>query len=260
MRTETDSFGPIDVPADRYWGAQTQRSLENFAIGGQIMPRPVIRALAMVKRAAAETNHALGILPSELCAPIVAAAAEIEAGRLDAEFPLVVWQTGSGTQSNMNVNEVIANRANQALGAPLGGKKPIHPNDHVNLGQSSNDSFPTAMHIAAVGEITGRLIPALTRLRDTLNQKAHAFATVVKIGRTHMQDATPVGLGQEFSGYVAQLDLGLARIEVTLSGLYRLAQGGHRGRDGLEHEGRVCRSLRGAYRGLYATPLRHGAQ
>jgi fumarate hydratase class II len=225
-RRETDSFGPIDVPADRYWGAQTQRSLQNFKIGGQTMPIAIVHALATVKRAAAETNVALGLLPAALGAAIVKAALEIESGALDTHFPLVVWQTGSGTQSNMNVNEVMANRANEALGSPLGSKKPIHPNDHVNLGQSSNDSFPTAMHIAAAREIVERLIPALAALRDALAAKAERFAAIVKIGRTHLQDATPISLGQEFSGYAAQLDYAIDRIEATLPGLLRLAQGG----------------------------------
>ena len=225
-RAETDSFGPIDVPADRYWGAQTQRSRENFAIGGQTMPIPVVHALAMVKRAAAETNLAQGELEAPLAEAIVAAALEIEAGRLDDHFPLVVWQTGSGTQSNMNVNEVISNRANETLGSPRGTKKPVHPNDHVNRGQSSNDSFPTAMHIAAAIEVNATLLPALARLRGALADKAKAFDTIIKIGRTHLQDATPVTLGQEFSGYVAQIGNAEARIGMTLPGLYQLAQGG----------------------------------
>jgi fumarate hydratase class II len=225
-RAEIDSFGPIDVPADRYWGAQTQRSRENFAIGGQTMPLPVVHALAMVKRAAAEVNHAQGDLESHLAEAIVEAAREIEDGVLDDHFPLVVWQTGSGTQSNMNVNEVISNRANEKLGQPLGTKKPVHPNDHVNQGQSSNDSFPTAMHIAAVRELTHSLLPALERLRGSLQAKADAFGAIIKIGRTHLQDATPVTLGQEFSGYIAQIANAEARIKMTLPGLLQLAQGG----------------------------------
>ena len=225
-RAETDSFGPIEVPADRYWGAQTQRSRENFAIGGQTMPLPVVHALAMVKRAAAEVNHAQGDLESHLADAIVEAAREIEDGVLDDHFPLVVWQTGSGTQSNMNVNEVISNRANEKLGQPLGTKKPVHPNDHVNQGQSSNDSFPTAMHIAAVLELTHSLLPALERLRGSLQTKADAFGAIIKIGRTHLQDATPVTLGQEFSGYIAQIANAEARIKMTLPGLLQLAQGG----------------------------------
>ena len=225
-RTETDSFGPLEVPADRYWGAQTQRSKLNFAIGGQLLPLPVVHALAKVKRAAAEVNAAQGSLDGELAAAIVAAAERIESGALDAEFPLVVWQTGSGTQSNMNVNEVISNLANEALGGGRGTKSPIHPNDHVNRGQSSNDSFPTAMHIAAAIELHATLLPALARLRGAFEEKARAFATIIKIGRTHLQDATPVTLGQEFSGYVAMLAGAEERIGLTLPGLYSLAQGG----------------------------------
>ncbi|MGH6857103.1 MAG: class II fumarate hydratase [Methylocella sp.] len=223
---ETDSFGPIEVPAKHYWGAQTQRSLVHFAIGSQTMPLAIIRALAMVKRAAAEVNRDLGLLAPGLCSAIAAAAHEIETGHFDAEFPLAVWQTGSGTQTNMNVNEVIANRANEILGAARGAKHPVHPNDHVNLGQSSNDCFPTAMHIAAVRQIKQVLEPALRALHQALLAKSEAFAAIVKLGRTHLQDATPVTLGQEFSGYAAQLEFGLERLEATLPGLYRLAQGG----------------------------------
>ncbi|WP_026606456.1 class II fumarate hydratase [Methylocapsa acidiphila] len=225
-RVESDSFGPIEVPADRYWGAQTQRSRIHFAIGAEKMPLAIIRALALVKRIAAEVNCDLGLLPPPLFNAIEAAARDIEEGRLDEEFPLLVWQTGSGTQTNMNVNEVIANRANEMLGAPRGAKDPVHPNDHVNLGQSSNDCFPTAMHIAAVLEIKHRLEPALRDLVLALRRKSEAFASIVKIGRTHMQDATPVTLGQEFSGYAAQVEYGIERLEATLPGLYRLAQGG----------------------------------
>ena len=225
-RSETDSFGPIDVEHHRYWGAQTERSKMNFAIGGQHIPLPVVHALASVKRAAAEVNLAQGELDKKRADAIVAAAKEIESGALDDHFPLVVWQTGSGTQSNMNVNEVISNRGNEILGSPRGSKEPIHPNDHVNRGQSSNDSFPTAMHIAAAVEITTKLLPALERLRGALDTKAKAFARIIKIGRTHLQDATPVTLGQEFSGYVAQIANAEARIKLTLPGLYLLAQGG----------------------------------
>jgi fumarate hydratase, class II len=225
-RTETDTFGPIEVPADRYWGAQTERSLHNFRIGEERMPRPLIAALAVVKRAAAETNRELGLLDSRRTKAIVAAAQEIIDGKLDDQFPLVVWQTGSGTQTNMNVNEVIANRANERLGGELGAKSPIHPNDHVNMSQSSNDSFPTAMHIAAALEITGRLIPALTHLQKALEAKSKAFASIVKIGRTHTQDATPLTLGQEFSGYAAQVRSGIARVRAGQKELYPLAQGG----------------------------------
>jgi fumarate hydratase, class II len=226
MRTETDTFGPIEVPADRYWGAQTQRSLRNFRIGGERMPVPLIRALGLVKQAAALVNRDLGQLEPHLADAIARAAAEVAQGKFDDEFPLVVWQTGSGTQSNMNANEVIANLANEMLGGRLGEKTPVHPNDHVNKGQSSNDSFPTAMHIAAAREINERLLPALRHLHRALEEKARRFAAIVKIGRTHLQDATPVTLGQEFSGYAAQVALGLARIEATLPGIYALAQGG----------------------------------
>jgi fumarate hydratase, class II len=225
-RTETDSFGPIEVPADRYWGAQTERSRNNFRIGEERMPRPLITALAIVKRVAAETNRQLGSLDARRAKAIIEAAQEIIDGKLDDQFPLVVWQTGSGTQTNMNVNEVIANRANERLGGKPGAKSPIHPNDHVNMSQSSNDSFPTAMHIAAAREIAGRLIPALTHLQAALDAKAKAFASIVKIGRTHIQDATPLTLGQEFSGYAAQVKSGIARVRVGLKELYPLAQGG----------------------------------
>lgn len=227
-RTETDSFGPIAVPADRYWGAQTQRSLENFRIGGESerMPLPLVHALVLVKKAAAHVNAKLGLLDQRVAGAIAHAADEALAGKFDGHFPLVIWQTGSGTQSNMNANEVLANRANELLGAGLGAKSPVHPNDHVNRGQSSNDAFPTAMHIAAVLEITRRMLPALRSLEKALNVKAEAFKHLVKIGRTHLQDATPVTLGQEFSGYAMQLHLGIGRIEAALGGLYALAQGG----------------------------------
>ncbi len=226
VRTETDSFGPIDVPADRYWGAQTQRSLQNFRIGGERMPVPLVRALGIQKRAAAAANLKLGVLDPKLGAAIMEAADEVIDGRLADHFPLVVWQTGSGTQSNMNANEVIANRAIEKLGGAMGSKTPIHPNDHVNMGQSSNDSFPTAMHIAAADEIVRSLIPALEHLRMALDAKADAFQDIVKIGRTHLQDATPLTLGQEFSGYAAQVSYGIARVKGALPQLYRLAQGG----------------------------------
>jgi fumarate hydratase class II len=225
-RTETDTFGPIEVPADRYWGAQTQRSLQNFIIGDERMPTPIVRALGIIKQAAARVNADLGLLEPGLAEAIAQSAAEVAEGRHDAEFPLLVWQTGSGTQTNMNANEVIANLANRRLGARLGAKSPVHPNDHVNLGQSSNDTFPTAMHIAAVAEINGRLMPALRTLHGALSEKAAAFADIVKIGRTHLQDAVPVALGQEFSGYAAQVELGMQRIEATMPGLAALAQGG----------------------------------
>src|SRR5438876_3591790 len=198
-RMDTDSFGPIEVAADRYWGAQTERSRQNFRIGQDRMPMPIIRALGVVKLAAAETNRELGLMDQRRARAIVRAAREVIDGQLDDHFPLVVWQTGSGTQTNMNVNEVIANRANELLGGELGAKRPVHPNDHVNMSQSSNDCFPTAMHIAATQEISHRLIPALAQLHAALAQKAQAFAEIVKIGRTHLQDATPLTLGQEFS-------------------------------------------------------------
>ncbi|HXU99214.1 MAG TPA: class II fumarate hydratase [Caulobacteraceae bacterium] len=225
-RTETDSFGPIEAPADRYWGAQTQRSLSNFKIGWEKQPAPIVRALGIVKRAAAETNMALGKLDPKIGRTIVAAAQEVIEGKLDGHFPLAVWQTGSGTQSNMNANEVISNRAIEMLGGTLGSKSPVHPNDHVNLSQSSNDTYPTAMHIAAAEEVVHRLIPALQILRNALNDKAGAWARIIKIGRTHTQDATPLTLGQEFSGYAQQVENGIARVEMSLPMLMQLAQGG----------------------------------
>ncbi|MEZ5994801.1 MAG: class II fumarate hydratase [Hyphomonadaceae bacterium] len=225
-RTETDTFGPIEVEADKYWGAQAQRSLQNFRIGEEKMPAPIVRALGIVKRAAAETNMELGILKPELGETIVKAAQEVIEGKLNAHFPLAVWQTGSGTQSNMNANEVISNRAIEMLGGEMGSKKPVHPNDHVNMSQSSNDTFPTAMHIACAEEIEHRLRPALQKLRNALNDKAQAWKDIIKIGRTHTQDATPVTLGQEFSGYAQQVENGIARIEQTMPMLMQLAQGG----------------------------------
>jgi fumarate hydratase class II len=225
-RTEQDTMGEIEVPADRYWGAQTQRSRENFRIGGEKMPEALIRAFGLQKLAAAQANQVLGNLESKIADAIQAAAREVADGKLSDHFPLVVWQTGSGTQTNMNANEVIANRACEYLGAPLGKREPVHPNDHVNRGQSSNDSFPTAMHIAAVVEIEERLKPALRHLRETLETKSRAFENIVKIGRTHMQDAVPLTLGQEFSGYATQIELGLDRIEDALKRLSKLAQGG----------------------------------
>ena len=223
---ETDSFGPIQVAADRYWGAQTERSRQNFRIGQDRMPMPIIRALGIVKLAAAETNRELGLLDQRRARAIARAAREVIDGKLDDHFPLVVWQTGSGTQTNMNLNEVIANRANELLGGKLGAKEPVHPNDHVNMSQSSNDSFPTAMHIAAAMGIVGDLIPALSELHRALRKKEKAFAHIVKIGRTHTQDATPLTLGQEFSGYAAQVESGIARLRTAARDLYPLAQGG----------------------------------
>lgn len=225
-RTESDSFGPIDVPADKYYGAQSARSLHFFAIGEEKMPKPLIRALGILKRSAAMVNMQIAGLDKKVGEAIVKAATEVMENKLDAHFPLSIWQTGSGTQTNMNANEVISNRAIELLGGEIGSKKPVHPNDHVNMGQSSNDSFPTAMHIAAVEEIDHRLLPALSALRNALNDKAHAFKHLVKIGRTHLQDATPLTLGQEFSGYVAQMEYGIERVKNTLPRLYYLAQGG----------------------------------
>jgi fumarate hydratase, class II len=222
-RIESDTFGPIEVPADRYWGAQTERSRRNFRIGEERMPTPVIRALGIIKRAAAEVNRRLGSLDARRAKAIARAAQEVIDGKLDDHFPLVVWQTGSGTQTNMNLNEVIAARASQMLGAKRGA---LHPNDHVNMSQSSNDSFPSAMHIAAASEIAYRLLPALAQLQAALERKAREFACIVKIGRTHMQDATPLTLGQEFSGYAAQVKLARARLKSALKQLYPLAQGG----------------------------------
>jgi fumarate hydratase class II len=211
-RTESDSMGEIAVPADRYWGAQTQRSLHHFSIGSEHFPRPLIRALGVLKKAAALANGELGMLPPSTVDLITRAADEVIDGRLDAHFPLFVWQTGSGTQTNMNANEVISNRAIEIAGGVVGSKKPVHPNDHVNRGQSSNDTFPTAMHIAAAEQVVNELRPAVMRLRETLERKAVSFADVVKIGRTHLQDATPLTLGQEISGWVAKLDLSWSAI------------------------------------------------
>src|SRR5262245_2481866 len=226
VRAETDTFGAIEVAADRYWGAQAQRSLGNFRIGWERQPKAIVRALGIVKRASAEVNMALGRLDAELGMAIVAAAQEVIDGKLDEHFPLVVWQTGSGTQSNMNANEVISNRAIEMLGGVMGSKKPMHPNDHVNMSQSSNDTYPTAMHIACVEEIHHRLLPALRHLHKALDAKAKAWTHIIKIGRTHTQDATPITLGQEFSGYAAQVDNGVRRVQSTLPDLMQLAQGG----------------------------------
>ncbi len=219
-------MGPIDVPADRYWGAQTQRSLQYFSIGDDLIPRDVIHALGLLKQAAALANRELNVLDGKRCDWIVAAAESVSTGELDDHFPLHVWQTGSGTQTNMNANEVISNRAIELAGGVLGSKDPIHPNDHVNASQSSNDTFPTAMHVAAATLLNAEVLPSVSRLRDALDRKATEFAEIVKIGRTHLQDAVPLTLGQEFSGYVAQLDANLVRVEASLSGLYELAIGG----------------------------------
>jgi fumarate hydratase class II len=225
-RTETDTFGPIEVAADRYWGAQSQRSLGNFKIGWEKQPLPVVRALGIVKRAAAETNRDLGKLDPKLAETIVAAANEVIEGRLNDHFPLVVWQTGSGTQSNMNANEVISNRAIEMLGGEMGSKKPVHPNDHVNMSQSSNDTYPTAMHVACAEQVVHDLLPALKHLHAALKAKSDAWQHIIKIGRTHTQDATPLTLGQEFGGYAQQVENGIKRIEMTLPALMELAQGG----------------------------------
>ncbi len=225
-RTESDSFGELKVPADKYYGAQSARSLLNFPIGEETMPKPLIRALGIIKQSAAKVNMDLGILDKTIAQSIMEAAGEVIEGKLNDHFPLSVWQTGSGTQSNMNSNEVIANRAIEILGGEIGSKDPVHPNDHCNMGQSSNDTFPTAMHIAAVEEITHRLLPALKHLHSELNAKSKAFEKIVKIGRTHTQDATPLTLGQEFSGYTTQLENSIRRVENILPALYKLAQGG----------------------------------
>src|SRR6266700_1586372 len=225
-RVETDSFGPIEVPADRYWGAQTERSRRNFRIGADRMPMAIVHALGIVKLASAQTNRALGLIDQHRADAIMGAAREVIDGKLDDHFPLVVWQTGSGTQTNMNVNEVIANRANELLGGELGAKEPVHPNDHVNMSQSSNDSFPTAMHIAAARRILGDLIPALEALLHALRDKEKTFAKIIKIGRTHTQDATPLTVGGEFCGYAAQVENGIRRLHLAVKDLFPLAQGG----------------------------------
>ncbi|GMN02510.1 class II fumarate hydratase [Erythrobacter sp. MTPC3] len=226
VRIETDSLGEVAVPVDAHWGAQTQRSLANFAIGTETMPEPLIKALGIQKQAAARANMALGVMDEKIGNAIITAASEVIEGALASQFPLSVWQTGSGTQSNMNANEVIASRANEILTGTLGGKEPVHPNDHCNMGQSSNDTFPTAMHIAAASEAIEQLIPALKHLHSGLDTKAKAFADIVKIGRTHLQDATPLTLGQEFSGYAKQIEYGIARVENALPRVLELAQGG----------------------------------
>ena len=225
-RTEKDSMGPVEVPNDRYYGAQTQRSLNNFKIGKEHFPREFIRAYGIIKKAAAAVNSAAGLLDPQLAKTISSAADEVIAGKLDDHFPLVVWQTGSGTQTNMNVNEVIANRAIEMVGGTLGSKDPVHPNDHVNMGQSTNDTFPTAINIAAVESVVHQLLPNLQRLRDGLHTKAEAFSNIIKLGRTHLQDATPLSLGQEFSGYVSAVEHGCKRIENAMDSCYEMAMGG----------------------------------
>src|ERR1700710_1451088 len=258
-RSETDSFGPIDVPADRYWGAQTERSRQNFRIGHDRMPMPIVHALAIVKLASAETNRELGLLDRRRAGAIARAAREVIDGKLDDHFPLVVWQTGSGTQSNMNLNEVIANRANELLGGERGAKKPVHPNDHVNMSQSSNDSFPTAMHIAAAERIVADLIPALSELHAALRKKEKAFAKIVKIGRTHTQDATPLTLGQEFSGYAAQVESGIARLRMAVRDLYPLAQGGTAVGTGLNSKPKFARAFAKHMAGITKLPFTSAA-
>jgi fumarate hydratase class II len=244
-RTESDSMGPIAVPSDRYWGAQTERSLHHFSIGAEHFPRPLIRAFGLIKKAAALVNGELGMLDHEHVSLIVRAADEVIDGRLDDHFPLFVWQTGSGTQTNMNANEVISNRAIEMAGGVMGSKKPIHPNDHVNRGQSSNDTFPTAMHVAAAEQIVRHLKPNVEALRATLTHKVHEFSDIVKVGRTHLQDATPLTLGQEISGWIAQIDLGMAAIEAALPAVYELALGGTAVGTGLNtHEEFAERSAR----------------
>lgn len=225
-RTETDSFGPLEVPAEKYWGAQTQRSIQNFPIGWEKQPIAIVRALGVIKKACAQANEASGALDAKLAGAIIQAAGEVIEGKFDDNFPLVVWQTGSGTQSNMNSNEVIANRAIEILGGVIGSKDPVHPNDHCNMGQSSNDTFPTAMHIATAMSVRDVLMPGLEKLASALEAKAEQFKDIIKIGRTHTQDATPLTLGQEFSGYAHQIRQGIARVNATLPGIYELAQGG----------------------------------
>jgi fumarate hydratase class II len=254
-RTETDSFGPIEVEASRYWGAQAERSRNNFRIGWERQPAPIVRALGIVKRAAAETNMALGKLDPKIGGAIVKAAQEVMDGKLDDHFPLVVWQTGSGTQSNMNANEVISNRAIEILGGERGSKKPVHPNDHVNMSQSSNDCFPTAMHIACAEEIRRRLLPALASLGTALSDKAQDWSDIIKIGRTHTQDATPITLGQEFSGYAKQVENGVARITQTMPSLMELAQGGTAVGTGLNAPAGFAEMVAGKIAGITQMPF-----
>jgi fumarate hydratase, class II len=254
-RTETDSMGAIDVPTDRYWGAQTQRSLEHFKIGGERFPREMIRALGLIKKSCALVNQDLGLLDADRAKAVIEAADEVISGGLDQHFPLVIWQTGSGTQTNMNANEVIANRAIQLLGGQMGSKKPVHPNDDVNRSQSSNDVFPTAIHVAAVDQIVGRLLPAVQALREALDEKARAFEGIVKIGRTHLQDATPLTLGQEFSGYVAMLDHALDAIRSALPSLCELAIGGTAVGTGLNAPAGFGERVAGQLRALTGHPF-----
>src|SRR5438552_16336776 len=258
-RSETDSFGPIDVPADRDWGAQTERSRQNFRIGQDRMPIAIIHALGIVKLASALTNRELGLLDQRRTAAIARAAREVIDGKLDDHFPLVVWQTGSGTETSMILNELSVNRTNDMRGGELGAKQPIHPNDHVNMSQSSNDSFPTAMHIAAASRIVADLVPALGELHRALRQKEKAFAKIVKIGRTHTQDATPMTLGQEFSGYAAQVESGIARLKVAVKDLYPLAQGGTAVGTGLNSKPRFARLFAKHVAGITKLPFTSAA-
>lgn len=254
-RLESDSMGTIEVPADKYWGAQTERSLHHFAIGHDLMPKELIHAFGILKKAAAMTNFELGLMPKDLMELIVKAADEVTAGKLDNHFPLRIWQTGSGTQTNMNVNEVISNRAIELASGEIGSKKPIHPNDHVNQSQSSNDTFPTAMHIAAAEAVVKVLLPSIKELRDGLAEKQKAFSHIVKTGRTHLQDAVPLTLGQEFSGYVAQLDAAMENIKKTLSGLYELALGGTAVGTGLNTHPRFAELAASKIAGLTGLPF-----
>ena len=254
-RTETDSFGPLEVPAEKYWGAQTQRSLGNFKIGGETMPLALIRALGIVKLAAAKTNMKLGQLEKKIGDAIVLAAQEVAEGKWDDHFPLVVWQTGSGTQSNMNANEVISNRAIEILGGKIGSKSPVHPNDHCNQSQSSNDTFPTAMHIAAAEEISLKLLPAIKYLQDHIQKKVEMWQDIIKIGRTHLQDATPLTLGQEFSGYSKQICYGVERIEQSLPRLLSLAQGGTAVGTGLNAKPEFAKAFAKEVKGFTGLPF-----
>ena len=259
-RTETDTFGPIEVEHERLWGAQTERSRRNFRIGDERMPVPLIRALGVVKRAAAEVNNSLGSLDARRAGAIARAAQEVIDGKLDDHFPLVVWQTGSGTQTNMNANEVIAARANEMLGGKRGAKEPVHPNDHVNMSQSSNDCFPTAMHVAAAIEIAHRLIPALTHLQRSLHRKSKQFARIVKIGRTHTQDATPLTLGQEFSGYAAQVQNGIVAHAARPEGALPARPRRHRGRHRAQRQAAVRQARRQTNCAAHRTSVRQRTQ
>ena len=260
IRTETDSFGPLDVPADKYWGAQTQRSIINFPIGWERQPVAIIRALGVIKKACALVNKAQGDMPADLADAIARAAQEVIDGKFDDNFPLVVWQTGSGTQSNMNANEVISNRAIEMLGGVMGSKKPVHPNDHVNMGQSSNDTFPTAMHVAIGMMARDVLLPGLEKLHGALAAKSEEFKDIIKIGRTHTQDATPLTLGQEFGGYAKQVERGIERVKMCLPHIYELAQGGTAVGTGAEHPRGLGYPRGGRDRPDHRPALRHRPQ